>query len=648
MTLPNTKTCLSHHLKPGNRILEVGCGFGSLTQDLSNIFKEVTSLDILDACVEKTKTLMRKTMSETDNMLALYAKYQDVENLLLKDDPPEQPYNSRYKARELLEEMLRMSQDLTASMIKKLSIHILAKLGAIDQEVEELAKSQEHLEAVQDFIDSPDALSSETIIPRLVVLNQLGILWTSRGEMEKAKSYLLEANALYERFKTNGEGPLSLLEDLIRGKSLGERNNDENQPDREKALELLNTHTYYYLAQVYEKLGARDKAGECCHITLKKQLKLKEFNSLDWAQNAATLSHFYEVDDNFPAAKTHLGAASYVLTRFLSEMESKEFKDDEERNDLMEKIGQTQGMVLRCWGKYALVLLQKSFERMCRQSENSEDPLVVKNIEDEEFPSMLEEFPSIEIDPEFQDVPSQFVKTFEQARQVFLPGQRFLNRAKEIFTFEEHCTDFTEINQELSALHKALVVFEPNPDRRFKIHKRRVELLEMPLKELGNASYLLVRRQLMFELGETHESMMDAKLDQIRNSPGHSALSSQMEKVNTNVSKAVSFFKAYLDSLQNKEGHMPDPFPAEICRPALVAYFHLARLFDKFMVAERTTEAFKNKLQVYYYFKKIVDYCQSHPEAEGVVAEELPLCQEMVRLLPVKIEKMKAELQTSR
>lgn len=110
-----------------------------------------------------------------DNTAALYDKYQDVENLLLKDDPPEQPYSSRYKARDLLEEMLRMSQDLSSNMIKKLSIHILAKIGAIDQEVEELAKSQEHLEAVQDFIDSSDSLSSETIIPRLVVFNQVSI-----------------------------------------------------------------------------------------------------------------------------------------------------------------------------------------------------------------------------------------------------------------------------------------------------------------------------------------------------------------------------------------------------------------------------------------------------------------------------------------
>ncbi len=53
-------------------------------------------------------------------------------------------------------------------------------------------------------------------------------------------------------------------------------------------------------------------------------------------------------------------------------------------------------------------------------------------------------------------------------------------------------------------------------DRRFKIHKRRVDLLEYPLKELSPNVYMLICRQLMYELGEIYESMMDAKLDKLK------------------------------------------------------------------------------------------------------------------------------------
>lgn len=58
-----------------------------------------------------------------------------------------------------------------------------------------------------------------------------------------------------------------------------------------------------------------------------------------------------------------------------------------------------------------------------------------------------------------------------------------------------------------------LAYFEPEPDRKCKMHKRRVDLLEYPLNEFNEAMYLLVCRQLIYELAEAHENMMDIKLD---------------------------------------------------------------------------------------------------------------------------------------
>ena len=71
---------------------------------------------------------------------------------------------------------------------------------------------------------------------------------------------------------------------------------------------------------------------------------------------------------------------------------------------------------------------------------------------------------------------------------------RHLNKAKEFYTLDDHCTSFTEIQQDLSMLHKVLVDFELDADRRYKIHKRRVGLLEEPLKALSQNIYLLICR----------------------------------------------------------------------------------------------------------------------------------------------------------
>ena len=46
----------------------------------------------------------------------------------------------------------------------------------------------------------------------------------------------------------------------------------------------------------------------------------------------------------------------------------------------------------------------------------------------------------------------------------------------------------------MSSLHKVLVEFELDPDRRFKIHKRRVAFLEEPLNALSQNVYLLICR----------------------------------------------------------------------------------------------------------------------------------------------------------
>jgi hypothetical protein len=49
-------------------------------------------------------------------------------------------------------------------------------------------------------------------------------------------------------------------------------------------------------------------------------------------------------------------------------------------------------------------------------------------------------------------------------------------------------------------------------------------------------------------------------------------------------------------------------------------------------------------LEAYNHYKQFSDYCKFHPEDAHFVDQELPLCDEMVKLLPVKIIRMKQEL----
>jgi len=46
-----------------------------------------------------------------------------------------------------------------------------------------------------------------------------------------------------------------------------------------------------------------------------------------------------------------------------------------------------------------------------------------------------------------------------------------------------------------------------------------------------------------------------------------------------------------------------------------------------------------------YYYKRVVDHCESHPNDAAKMEAELPVCKEMVALLPAKLDKMLSEAQ---
>ena len=82
---------------------------------------------------------------------------------------------------------------------------------------------------------------------------------------------------------------------------------------------------------------------------------------------------------------------------------------------------------------------------------------------------------------------------------------------------------------------------------------------------------------------------------------------------------------------------MPSRFPVSVVRPALIAYFHLARLYDRVIVIGDPDRKLKNKVRTFCHFKTLVDYCERNPEDAGVVEAELPVCKEMCTLLPIKV-----------
>lgn len=238
-------------------------------------------------------------------LIDLKEKYEKTEVLVLeksKQDPETDPFKSHYEARNIL---LELSQTIKEQMktlngsesladcktLQNILAHITVDLGKVYIFTEELTTGEKYLNEALDLLKNRE-IQSATICAVLSALNESGILWMNRGETEKAKNLLLDAENFYNSFNKKELEPLT-IHDIFNDNAQSEQANGK------KLLEKINILTLFYLAQVFGSLGELEKSAIYCHSTLKKQLLLGEFESIDWALNAATLSQYFCTNNRY-------------------------------------------------------------------------------------------------------------------------------------------------------------------------------------------------------------------------------------------------------------------------------------------------------------------------------------------------------------
>ncbi len=323
---------------------------------------EFTATDVEGIKAEAAlKGMMAIDQNTAEGLLEEYEeKLAEAADLCNIVDPVEKPYDSKYKGRKVLDDLLnKLEATKTVSMMEgrretvaEMNWRIAAcqvKQGVISWEVEEPHNAQDELERAASFY-SPDfvqeindmvgvdhegeeeevdkgsdsATSStsgrvsldeppEVKLPKdnLIIcidamqcLNMLGILWAGRGVVKKSFLYLLAANNLYERSK----------------KHTMKLNASSSASNRRKAKELesVYTHNLFYLAQAYGHIGNATKSGEYCYMTLQRQL-MTRFDSisaaLDWVKNCVGISDFYIALGHYKRCALALTSAEVVLMR---------------------------------------------------------------------------------------------------------------------------------------------------------------------------------------------------------------------------------------------------------------------------------------------------------------------------------------------
>lgn len=527
-----------------------------------------------------------------------------------KDDLPEEPYKSKYKAQEIYSALLH---DLEKHWDKKDDLHITRiwailkyELGVNALETEEHSLGCDHLtecwEVLKEFTVKP-----ECCLLALNVLNQLGILWCGRGEASTALSFLDEAEKVYLNYKKNCTVCPCLLDDMF--------NDEIIQTSDWRPFEKTFTLTLYYLAQVYEHLNENEKSAKYCHMTLKRQKESDAYDEKDWAVNCAALSQYYIQEKMFVIARHLLACSTYTLMKYESSIDNR--VDNE---DVWDDIRRSKAEVAWCWLKYCINLLIE-----CHNDSDS--------IKDEMLDSTSKLFSNVEVH-DIEERALCFVSTFEEARRVFLYGQNQMKEAKLYYTLSEHANNHVQLIQDHSKLYKYLILYETDLARQSKMHKRRIDMLEVILPQLNPQYYLGVCRQLRFELGETYYELVDLKLKIINSEQG--MVSSAIKKINSLIMHAIDSFKEFVNSLKSREGELPEELEEDVVRPVLIAHFYLGGLYLK-LIESDTTKKLENLSKSEENCKIITNYIEKNPTQANFIERELPVIKEMIQLMPERV-----------
>ena len=542
--------------------------------------------------------------------------YQKVLQLNVEQNPEDKPFQSFYAARKLLEQIMRRFEEFSETLHKDLSVLqgvVLYQLGKNYVDCDETSSGEAFLENSYKLLNKvEDKVMSTTCC--ILACHQLAVVWASRSEHEKALDQLLDAKAMYEAYNIPlyplGEHELlSGLQDTL------------SEDKRQRRLESLHTHTLYYLAQTYGNLSKPALSANYCHTTLGRQIMSKQYDAIEWSLNCATLSQYYLNTDNYRQARHCLASSEHILVEHIN-------KGEEKEDEMLEKIQQTKADVARCWIKYCIALLKYSQQL----KEEGEAQNILKAREDDFKPLAGVDVSAIEA-----EVPFSPIDNFDAARSVFLFGQKCVESAKRFFTLEWHATDHVTVVQDHGQLFKHLIFFEPTLDRKCRMYKRRTDMLENVLKELNPQHYLVLMRQLFFEVAIIYSEMADCKITNVSDTEitSHSIL-----KINKLIGQSLKHFDSFINSFQDQSGRLPVKFDKECLRSILSAKFWVARLHSKIIVVspQAQLENTKKSLENYQW---IVTYHKANPaDTEACFAEELKMCQEMVDLLPHKLTKM--------
>lgn len=501
----------------------------------------------------------------------------------------------------------------------------LVNFGAEDQTICEAPFNK----ALDFFNTLPTIIKIRYINIYQEIYNNLGIIYYNKGEIKKGLQNLGKAEQMYKVFNDlNGYNFTNSFTKFMKMCcSLTDENGASmNNSDIEffnfyidgglnkKSFEHNYTLTIFYYAQAFTKLGFRKKAIKYCSLTLKRQIEFNEYELKDALVNCINLSDFYMENQ-------HYAQAEYILISAMSLLPEDLSKKKKLRAALQNQLG-----------KYFLERLKFA------STQNKNNIFISQN---EELSSIVNKriftFNTLNIVwPKIEDV-----RDIEQAKILFRLSNTQFKKALEFYQIDGHVTENIQITRDISQLYKFLISFEPDNNRVFAMLERRINLLEPIYKAINHKVYLVQWQELSLELAEIYGEIFESNYELIRLQQ-KKVRAKDIDEINDKGEKCIYYYKDIIDyivSEYNKETEKNvDDFVTIITIKS-----NIARIMSKLIYGhniKKKVEAMKESLKLYTEVKSLLKGASNFLNEHQVLKENLKMCEEMVEMLPLKIDKI--------
>ena len=502
-------------------------------------------------------------------------------------------------------------------------------LGAFNASNEDPSVCEEPFtKSIKYFNSLPTKVKMKFVNYYQEIFNNLGIIYYNRGEIKKGLEHFAKAEQIYNTFFLNltkdndnkfifSNDLSAFLNNICDENSINMLYNFETADfeKNKKIFEHNYTLTIFYFAQAFTKLNFRKKAIHFCSVTLKRQIENNEYDLKDAVNNCINLSDFYLETQNF--AQTE-----YILKCALSLIPQDKTQKKKLRASVQAQLGKYYLERL----KLALLLVRKNTSIA---NEKNLDELVNKK----QF--LINNLTNIEF-PKIKDI-----QNLEDAKSIFRKGNTQLKRALQVFVMDGYVTDHIKITQTISQLYKYLILFESDNSRIYSMEDRRINLLEPMVKAINHKVYVIQWQEISLELAEIFCELFESNYEIFRKYP-KKIEQKKIEEINEFAKKSLFYYEDIIGYIENEYGKETEK-KFEDFITIITIKSNIARLYSKIIFIsdiKKRVESLKKSLDIYKQVYELLKGAKNIFGDKEELAENLNMCEEMIGMLPIKIDKI--------